>query len=219
MLKYYIGQIHLYFLCQRRAVFVRLCGMIKHRERQTETLFLQTNTTHSDMTYLRLPWLNTWEMQLVTTVGPENLLDFCSALGSCGLLTLLSGVNPGAKESAKRLLVGIILRKQTKGDIFSSLSRNYSGIYGMIMGLLGIIDGHWGPILFLFCGLLQSAVYERNSCIISSVYWGNRKESAKRVLVENSLCKQPQAGGTFVKVVYQKFNNQFTLACGPLLDT
>ena len=49
MLKYYIGQIHLYFLSQRRAVFVRLCGMIKHRERQTRTLFLQT--THNSQRY------------------------------------------------------------------------------------------------------------------------------------------------------------------------
>ena len=98
MLKYYIGQIHLYFLSQRRAVFVRLCGMIKHRERQTRTLFLQANTTHSDMTYLRLLWQNTWEMQVVTAVGPEKIpffFDICSALGSCGLLIIsvdLSGV-------------------------------------------------------------------------------------------------------------------------------
>ena len=33
-------EIHLYIWSQRRAVFARLCGMIKHRERQTRTLFL-----------------------------------------------------------------------------------------------------------------------------------------------------------------------------------
>ena len=47
-----------------KAVFVRLCGMIKHPERQTRTLFLPTNTTRSDMTHLRLPWQNAWEMQV-----------------------------------------------------------------------------------------------------------------------------------------------------------
>lgn len=55
-----------YILSQRRAVFVRLCGTIKHRERQSRTLFLSRITTHIDMTYLRLPRQNTWEMQLGT---------------------------------------------------------------------------------------------------------------------------------------------------------
>ena len=48
-----------YILSQRRAVFVRLCGTIKHRERQSRTLFLSRITTHIDMTYLRLPRQNT----------------------------------------------------------------------------------------------------------------------------------------------------------------
>ena len=53
-----------------------------------------------------------------------------------------------------------------------------------------------------------------------SIYRTNRKESAKRLLAQNSgSVNSDGRGETFVKVVYQKFNGQFTLACGSVLDT
>ena len=71
-----LEKIRLYILPQQgRAVFVRLSEMIKHRERQTRTLFLLSNTTHGDMTYL-LWQKSTTDMQVVKPETFEKEIHF-----------------------------------------------------------------------------------------------------------------------------------------------
>ena len=64
------------------------------------------------------------------------------------------------------------------------------------------------PILFLFC--------DRQYLYIGET----EKSLQKGVLFKTVSANSDGRGRTFVKVVYQKFNGQFTLACGPaVLDT
>ena len=64
------------------------------------------------------------------------------------------------------------------------------------------------PILFLFC--------DRQYLYIGET----EKSLQKGFLFKTVSANSDGRGRTFVKVVYQKFNGQFTLACGPaVLDT
>ena len=159
-----------YILSQRRAVFVRLCGTIKHRERQSRTLFLSRITTHIDMTYLRLPRQNTWEMQLVTTWDLKYPTMF--------------------------MIFTLNLKFLHRRDFFNKHSDTYQPWIRLV------------PILFLFC--------DRQYLYIGET----EKSLQKGFLFKTVSANSDGRGRTFVKVVYQKFNGQFTLACGPaVLDT
>ena len=176
-----MGEIHLYILSQRRAVFVRLCGTIKHRERQSRTLFLQRITTHSDMTYLRLPWQNTWEMQVVT--GPEisfhvgdtfkpGKWDFQGALWHWGSFAVLTD---WVGESFQLVL------------IFSQVFQLKMYIVQLVHLDLRLLHSIWNFSTPRQISAMNSVPVLRSAI---SLYRRNRKESAKRLLVQNSLCKQ-----------------------------